>query len=1004
MLEDQTQNLEDISNHFDEMARNQIYMKEQLTDFTNIERFKINFTYCHIAISKNGGLIAICKKQGFLDMQRGAILNKNVVVMYQDAITRYYIQIRWDYSKRYVVCLDFSPKDNLYGILNDGGIMKFIYNERKYKEIVSPKTLREEGIVKAKFYDKGFIAFTQFENFYYIKDIKNPIAILMCSFTSLIKFSQDVDFILVPAQYSSSKKLELLITREEGNGGIIQIIQKEEGQNIQMNIANQDYFEIIGASLILREKPQKLYIPSKYIGEVEDNKKKGKKKSKKEKKKKEKKENEERPLPPPPKSEDEEVQPEIGDIDAIAISPTGEKIAFYNADKRTAFLMDSDFSGQYKEVKFEFDETNYSDLENKEINDLIQYKEGCQFLFCGEETLALSRQRFILLSKPGIDQSLVYFIYEGGESEVKHNVLFSKCIAEVDGIRFLTNEGVFLITKVPKELVDICHPFSHSPSKKLIQIYKNTLLRKYNSDKDIRSLSLVLAESIENLQYACANIFWTENNDEEFKKEVQLFLIKAAQYAKKFVNKEDFNYDKFNEICRDMRIVNNLRNDEHFPIYITFREYKEMKSKEIIGRLLKYNNFQLAADISTFLELGIKKVLHKYVIAIMKKEIDNIEITFGKPRKVKEIDDGNKKSVEKDYGLLFYHLEKVPGISYIKLAKKASKYGGEKLAMYLLEQEKSSLIKIPQLLQLSEKYEEALIIAFETYDFNAVIKVIHKILKEENIKILCSPNLQKYYPKILLYLKKYEPEYIKKYLKLIKNNTGLFHIQLNEYFNKSTFDDRTAELKECKAKQKLVDNDPNFDTKFIKKYLEKQEYALTFKKNCQNEDKTIILYSETEPYSVSIYDCFKNGVMKGKANWIEAQNKHLDYSHKKANLIKLRTYLEMKRPDAVESQLEKTSLKKMGLTPMHLGEMLYDNHYYDKATIYLMQVKEPFYFSYVIDLLKSMEKNKEALEFIISNKYIEDKEILIQEILSRQPRLEKYVDEFCAKYKVNLQK
>ena len=69
--------------------------------------------------------------------------------------------------------------------------------------------------------------------------------------------------------------------------------------------------------------------------------------------------------------------------------------------------------------------------------------------------------------------------------------------------------------------------------------------------------------------------------------------------------------------------------------------------------------------------------------------------------------------------------------------------------------------------------------------------------------------------------------------------------------------------------------------------------------------------------------------MKGKANWIEAQNKHLDYSHKKANLIKLRTYLEMKRPDAVESQLEKTSLKKMGLTPMHLGEMLYDNHYYD---------------------------------------------------------------------------
>ena len=1003
MLEDQTENLENISNHFDEMAPNQFYMKEQITDFSNIEKFKINFTYCHIAISKNGGLIAICKKKGFLDMQKGAMLNKNVLVMFQDAVYRYYIPIRWDYDKRYVVCLDFSPKDNLYGILNDGGIMKFIYNERKHKEIVSPRSLREEGIVKAKFFDKGFIAFTQFENFYYIKDIKNPIAILMCSFTSLMKFSPDVDFALVPPEYSSSKKLELLITREEDKGGIIQIIQKEEGQNIQMNIVNQDYFEIIGASLILKEKPQKLYIQSKYVGAIDNNNKKKGKKSKKDKKKKAKKENEENPIPPPPKPEDEGVQDEIGEIDAIAISPTGEKIAFYNSSKKTAFIMDSDFSGKYKEVKFEYDETSYSDLENKEITDLREYNEGCQFLFCGEETLALSRQRFILLSKPGLEQSLVYFIHEGGESEVKHGALFSKCITEVDGLRLLTNDGVFLITKVPKELVDICHPFSHSPSKKLVQIYRNTLFRKYNADKDIRSLSSVLADSIEKMQLACANIFWIENNDEEFKKEAQFFLLKAAQYAKKFVNKEEFNFDKYNRICRDMRIVNNLRNDEKFPIFITYGEYKEMDPKEIIGRLLKYNNFQLAADISKFLEYGLKKVLHKYVIAIMKKEIDNIEITIGKPGKVKEIDEGSN-SVENNYGLLFYHLEKVPGISYIKLAKKASKYGGERLAMYLLEQEKSALIKIPQLLQLSEKYEEAIMLAFETYNFNGVIKVLHKIIKEGNIKVLSSPNLQKYYPKILLYLKKYEPDCVKNYLKLIKNNAGVFYMQLNDFFNKATFDDRTAVLKDLKAEYKKIDNDPNFDSKFIKKYLEKQENSLTFKKNCMNEDKAIIHYSEIEPYSISINDCYKNGVMKGKANWIEAQNKHFDYSHKKVNLIKLRTYLEMRRPDAVDSQLEKTSLKKMGLSPMNLGEMYFDNKYYDKATEYLMQVKEPFYSSYVIDLLKNMEKYKEALEFIISNKSVEDKEILIEEILNKQPRLDKYVEEFCTKYKVNLQK
>ena len=143
--------------------------------------------------------------------------------------------------------------------------------------------------------------------------------------------------------------------------------------------------------------------------------------------------------------------------------------------------------------------------------------------------------------------------------------------------------------------------------------------------------------------------------------------------------------------------------------------------------------------------------------------------------------------------------------------------------------------------------------------------------------------------------------------------------------------------------------------------------------------------------------------MKSKANFIEPQNKHFDYSHKKLNLLRLRSYLELKRPDAVDTLLEKTSLKKMGLTPMHLGEIYYDYKYYDKATEYLMQVKEPEYFSYIVDILKSMQKYKEALEVIITSKNNSAKQIMVNDILKKQPTLQRYVDEFCAKYKVNLQ-
>jgi hypothetical protein len=111
----------------------------------------------------------------------------------------------------------------------------------------------------------------------------------------------------------------------------------------------------------------------------------------------------------------------------------------------------------------------------------------------------------------------------------------------------------------------------------------------------------------------------------------------------------------------------------------------------------------------------------------------------------------------------------------------------------------------------------------------------------------------------------------------------------------------------------------------------------------------------------------------------------------------------MKKPEAIDNQLAKTSLKKLGLTPINMGELYYDYKYYDKAAEYLMQVKESEYFTYAVDILESMDKNKEALELIISDKNYQSKLDMVNNILRKQPNLQKLVDELCAKYKVNLQ-
>lgn len=86
-------------------------------------------------------------------------------------------------------------------------------------------------------------------------------------------------------------------------------------------------------------------------------------------------------------------------------------------------------------------------------------------------------------------------------------------MAEVDGIRFLTNEGIFFITNVSKEFYDICNSFSNSPSKNLLKTYLNSINKLTNSDLLIREIGNFLTIAITSLQIAAANIFWLYDYD-----------------------------------------------------------------------------------------------------------------------------------------------------------------------------------------------------------------------------------------------------------------------------------------------------------------------------------------------------------------------------------------------------------------------------------------------------------------------------------------------------------
>ena len=990
--------LENLPNHIEPIAKNQFYMKENLSYFSQTQKInpiKLKFSDYNIAISNNGGLIAFCVKGGhYVDKSS----NKKIEVYFQNGFKKSTIMIEWDNLKKYVICLDFTPKQVLYAIINDGRIYKVNYNTSKLKQKISPNALTQAGLISAKFFEKGFIALTLGGEFFYIKDFKNMFAIRIISpFPPFINFDSNVDFIPIPAENSYTKKIELIITRQEDNGGIIVVPLNEDNTNTSVvPFGETGYFEIMGASLITRETVHKLIVSQSI--EIPD-KKKNKKKNKKAK-------NE--IINEPPKIENEGKQDEIGIISAIAISPFKEKVAFYSINKQKAFLFNTDFEGGYKEVYFNCEKSPYYSEYKKEITEALEYKDGCQFLFCGEDALVLSWQRVIIISKVGIKNSLVYL---SSEENIGNGKLVSKCITEVDGLRIFTNEGIFLISRVPKELYNISDVFSKDVSKKLIDIYRNTLNRKYLLNKDIRSLSPKLPRAVEDLQKVSANIFWTENNNEQNQKETQMYLLKVAQFAKKFVDKEEFNFDKFNDICKDIRIINNLRNDHDTPFFITYKEFQELDPKDLISILIKYRNFQLAADITKFIDYPMKKVLNKYVIALMKREIAKIEDSLDKQAK--------NEDIKEKYKTLFDNLERVPGISFIKLAKKANKYGGKKLAMYLLEQEKSSLVKIPMLMQLKHDIENPLKIAFDSYDFNAVVKVMSDI-KKDDMDILYSRELNKYFRKILLYYKIYDKDKIINFLEKINNFSELYYVDIKTFQKQNTYENRIQAINECKRDLKdfekhlkllekrndflKSDKIELFDFKAANKYMEKLEYITNFQNFCLSENKMIIHYSEKEPYKVSVYDCFKNGFKKDEANFIETQNKKIQYSQKKLNLIKFRAFCESRKPEAIEAQLQKTSLKKLGINPVNLAEIFYEYKYYDQAAYWLIQEKNISYYNYIVDLFRNMKKYKEWLEYVVSNKNISDKTNSINEVLSVSPGTERYLEELCNKYKVNINK
>jgi tetratricopeptide (TPR) repeat protein len=146
-------------------------------------------------------------------------------------------------------------------------------------------------------------------------------------------------------------------------------------------------------------------------------------------------------------------------------------------------------------------------------------------------------------------------------------------------------------------------------------------------------------------------------------------------------------------------------------------------------------------------------------------------------------------------------------------------------------------------------------------------------------------------------------------------------------------------------------------------------------------------------------------MINGKTNMIESQNsKNFDLGSKKLMLLKFRTYAERGQFEEIENSINKSTLKKLGLTPLNIAEIYLEHNKYDKAVEYIKQITDNDYFDYKIDMLQYMEKYEVALEIIFNdkNKDTEKLKQYLDEIQTKRPDLKKKVEDLCLQYKINL--
>ena len=926
------QNYEVYSQNYSE----NYYIVDKMTKNSYVQANKLNFKYLFVTICKNGGLIAMCKTPDYF-ISKDNPLNKHLIVMHQDSGTVYKIWNSDLFTKRKLVGLEFNDKEQLYAFCDDGEIFKVdILRKQVIQLPLNYIQLQNEKILKVKPFEKGFIILTGAGTIFYLKDLKNKEESLefMVSLRDNLKIKefQDCDFLAIPSEQTEKDSDEEILVMKPNQEGVYLIKKiKSSGTQFMAKSKKQDYSNMNINVLFLNSSNIEKFDTKLHQIDNEDL------------------ENQ----------VNENLR--IGPISGFAISNSKKKIALYVSKKKSVYMFSSNIPSKGRlnfkkyQFKFEFDEFEPED-NIKEKNKILNFNNK-ELVFLNDDCVAICGGRWVVMINEKGDTLIEEICNEKDKNDISKtdDYVYCKSVSEVDGFRLLTKEEVSLFRKLPEDLKPVYNHFNTTPTKILLSSYEKYLAKDPFSNDELREIKDNLSDSIFCLAKAAGYLYWVEKEqDTHAKKELQTYFLKAANYGKCIFGKAEFNFDRFNNLLMDLRIINALRNYEKQSRFLTLEEYKCLVSDSsdgILKKTMRQLNFKLAFEIAKFIGLPERDVYLKYAI----KKIQKIEIE-------------DSKEADEVYSELIPMLKKLENISYIDIAKKCFKYKKFKLGKKFLENEKSSLVKIPQYLELKD-WNKAIKLAIESNDINAITVVLDNVYKveQETAKIKDDAVNDQFvfylaqYPNIKIqvinYLKKNNKlKTLQAYLIEIKDTEELFYFTVENFFQSKTKNEREEILKQLKSyKFEKSDN-----KKFFENYISDLESSLKFKKECL--EKGIYTKNDTTNFDNSIFDCFEKAIPT-EFDWVLKQNhNYFKLSNRKITILRFKQLFKNKKIDEIENIINKEGIKKLDISYVKIAKMFFDNGNREKALEYAQKENNELLVEEKVDILIKLEKYIEAAE------------------------------------------